>query len=369
MKVQVRENIALVDQIVLSNIEIVHMINIEELIKKNIVELSTNPQTYIMADGHEFSKLTIEKDGVIDHMVAGAIIRSNQLIKYCTLSLSVHRDTGNICCNTIEDYQKILVQVQEHLLCNYGIEISIKNATIKEIEINKTFALAHSYEDYRRVIQVIMHNLPKELSVQMHCSENGKEKIKPGTFYATSSKTGKSDRYTTVKIYDKTSALSAKLNIVLDTSYMRVELRLIGTQRVKRALTTNKLYMITDNMINTCYQRHMQRYIYNRHDKWLKKRDKKLLNLIKQQQDMDIRHWQVNLLRYLANDEIANAYPTLLDVHELFPLLEKLSLTSKRRYEIRTNFKRHAEKYETVFNQRDDLKLTEILEKLGKPTS
>ena len=68
MKVQVRENITLVDQIVLSNIEIVHMINIEELIKKNIVELSTNPQTYIMADGHEFSKLTIEKDGVIDHM-------------------------------------------------------------------------------------------------------------------------------------------------------------------------------------------------------------------------------------------------------------------------------------------------------------
>lgn len=369
MTVNVREDIALVDQIVLSNIEIVHMINIEELIKRNIVELSTNPQTYIMADGQEFSKLIIKNDGVIDHMIAGAKLQSNQLIKYCILSLSVHRDTGNICCHTIDEYKQILTRIQEHLLCTYGIDIAIENITIKEIEINKTFALDHPYEDYRRVIQLIMHNLPRELHVQMHCVENSKEKVQPGTYYATSSKTNKSDRYTTLKIYNKTSALSTKLNIVLDTSYMRVELRFVGTQRVKRALTTNKLSALTDEMINTSFQRYMKRYIYNPYDKWLQERDKYLLRLITEQRDTDIRHWQVNLLRYLTNSEIENAYPTLLDVKELYPLLEKLSLSAKRRYEIRTTFKRHAAKYETVYNQRDDLKLVEILEKLGKPTS
>lgn len=367
MTVNVREDIALVDQIILSNVEIMHIINIDELIKQNIIELSTNPATYIMADGQMFSKLLITDD-VIDHMIAGAKIQSNQLIKYCILSLSVHRDTGNICCHSIEEYKQILTYVQEHLLCTYGIEVDIEKVTIKEIEINKTFALKEPYESYRRVIQLIMHNLPHELHVQMHCEENSKSKVLPGTYYATSSKTNKSSRFTSLKIYDKTSESSAKLNIILNTSYMRVELRFVGTQRVKRALKTNSLALVTDDMINVCYQKYMKRYIYNPCDRWLHKRDQYLLNLIKKQRDTDIRHWQVNLLRYLTNSEIENAYPTLLDVHELFPLLEKLSITSKRRYEIRTNFKRHVEKYETVYNQRDDLKLAEILEKLGKPT-
>lgn len=368
MTVDVQENIALVDQIVLSNIEITHMINMEDLVKQNIVELSTKPATYIMADGQEFSKLLINDD-IIDHMIAGVKTQANQLHKYCFLTLSVHRDTGNICCHTIEEYKQILAQVQEHLLCTYGIDISIKKVKIKEIEINKTFALSQPYEDYRRVIQVLMHNLPQELSVQMHYTENGNETIKPGTYYASSGKSKKSNRHTTLKIYDKSSALSAKLKITLDKSYMRVELRFFGTENINRSLTTNSLFLVTNEMINTCFQRKMKRYIYNPYNKWLQKRNKNLLNIMKQQRDKDIRHWQVNLLRYLTNKEIEDTYPTLLDVCELFPLLERLPITPKRRYEIRANFKRHAAKYETVFNNRDDLKLAEILEKLGKPTS
>ena len=370
MQIQVREDVALIDQIVLNNIEIVHIADITQLIKRNIIEISTNTMQYTMADGQEFTRLIIKKDGVIDYMTAGAMYKPYQKINYCNITLSVKdSSSGNLCCYTIDEYRQKLKEIQTHLQNTYGIETNIAKVTIKEIEVNKTFALAHPYEDYHRVIKLIMHNLPAELHIQMYCMDNSKEKIKPGTCYARSSKTEKSDRHTTLKIYDKSSSLSAKLNIILDTSYMRVEIRLIGTKRVKNALTTNKLSAITDDMINTCYQRLIKRYIYNPHNKWLQERNKNLLNIMKQQRDKDIRHWQVNLLRYLTNKEIEDTYPTLLDVCELFPLLERLPITPKRRYEIRTNFKRHAAKYETVFHNRDDLKLAEILEKLGKPTS
>ena len=364
--IHVREDVALVDQIVLNNIEILHIADIKQLIKQDIVEISTHPMQYTMADEQEFTRLTIKNDGIIDYMIAGAIYRPHQKINYCNITLSVKNTSfGNLCCYTVQEYRQKLKEIQNHLLNTYGIEVAIDKASIREIEINKTFALCEPYENYYRVVKLIMHNLPAELHIQMYCTENGKEKNKPGTFYACTNKTKSSNRFTTLKIYDKSSALSAKLKITLDKSYMRIELRFSGTQKIKRALTTNSLALVTDDMINVCYQRYMKRYIYNPYNKWRKKRNNYVLEMIQKQRSFDIRHWQINILRILSHEEINNGFATLLDVEELFPLLTKLDLSSKRQYAIRQNFYRHAAEYETAFNQRDNIKLTEILKKLG----
>lgn len=363
--IRVREDIALVDQLVLNNIEILHITDIEQLISRNIVEISTKPMQYTMADGMEFTRLQIVNDGVIDRLCAGAIYKPNRKINYCDLSLSVQSTIGNLYCHTADNYKTKLMEIKKHLWITYGILISIENAAIKTIEINRTFLINEPYSSYHRVLEVMMHNLPKELKNKMQTYNVKKDSNQNRTYYAGSSQS--KQRYTEIKIYDKSAQLSSELQINLSESYMRVEIRFSGSQNIKRAFGTRYLSKITDDMINLCYNKKMTRYFFNPYKRWLRNRNDYLIKLMKEQRSIDIRHWQVNFLRILSNEEITNGFATLLDITELFPLLKskKLNLTPKRQYQIKKNFQRHVKDYEIVFNQKDNEKLNELLQKIG----
>ena len=70
--VQLNERTALLDKAVFSNISILEFQDMESLIEKGILEINTSPVKYITAVGQEFNRLTIEHDGLIDRLVAGA---------------------------------------------------------------------------------------------------------------------------------------------------------------------------------------------------------------------------------------------------------------------------------------------------------
>ena len=78
----------------------------------------------------------------------------------------------------------------------------------------------------------------------------------------------------------------------------------------------------------------------------------------------DIRHWQTNVLRIIMNEEVKQKHPLLLDISELLPLVNNLNISSKRRYEVKKNFVRQAQKFETVLCSEDHKKLQEIMDKL-----
>lgn len=361
--VQLNEQTALLDKAVFSNISILGFSNIENLIQRGIVEINTSPVKYITAEGQEFNRLTIEYDGLIDRLVAGAKLMNGKYINYCILQTTVQKkEAGNLVGYTTGDYFEHLQIISAHLAFDYGIDVDFSDVTMKELEINRTFRLEHDFATYHRVINLIMSNLPSYLKNQMDYKQVGKDNTEFETYYAATKKNNKSDRYLLLKIYNKTRALQ-KI-IVLTDSFMRVEIRLIGSERVKRAFHTNRFAELTDEIINAYFDGQMQTMIVKPYRKWQEQQRKYLRKLIEQQRKDDIRHWQTNVLRILQNQEIDQKRAVILDVGQLMDIVDTLKLSANRKYDVKSNFRKQAQKYETVFCHGDDRKMEELIEKL-----
>lgn len=360
---EIREKTALLDKIEFGGIGILDFIDFDSLIKKDILELSSSPVRYVTASGKAFNKLMLENDGLIDKMIAGAKVMGNKRVDYCNLSTTIKNDeSGNLSCYTVYDYLEQLKKIQAHLENDHGIIVDFSDITLKELEINRTFKLDGDFETYHRVLSLIMTNLPNYMKNQMDYKKVIKGCSEYQTYYATSKTTNKSKRYLLFKIYNKSKAIE---NIILITdSYMRVEFRLVGAEKIKKALGTNKFAGLTDRIINDYFDNQIKKILVQPFQKWKKGRDKYLLELMKEQRQKDIRHWQTNVLRILQNEEISKKRPILLDIEEIIPLVDKLDLKSNRRSDVKRNFRKQSQKYETVFCNGDDLKMVEILDKL-----
>ena len=361
--VQLNEQTALLDKAVFSNISIVEFQDMEGLIEKGILEINTSPVKYVTAVGQEFNRLTIEHDGLIDRLVAGAKLMNGKYINYCILQTTVRqKEAGNLVGYTTGDYFDHLQMIAAHLAFDYGIDVDFSDVSVKEMEINRTFRLDNDFSEYHRVINLIMANLPSYLRNQMDYKHVGKDNTEFETYYAASKQNNKSDRYLLLKIYNKTRALQ-KI-IVLTDSFMRVEIRLIGSERVKRALHTNRFAELTDEIINGYFDGQMQTMIVRPYRKWQEQQRKYLKKLVEQQRKDDIRHWQTNVLRILQNQEIDQKRAVILDVGQLMDIVDTLKLSANRKYDVKSNFRKQAQKYETVFCSGDDRKMEELIEKL-----
>lgn len=360
---EVREKIALLDKMEFGNIVILDFKDFDALIKKEILEVSSSPVRYVTASGKTFNKLILENEGLIDKMIAGSKVMGNKRIDYCNLSTTIkNNEIGNLICYTIDEYLEQLQKIQNQLEKDYGIVADFSDITLKELEINRTFKLDGDFESYHRPLNLIMTNLPSYMKNQMDYKKVVKGFSEYQTYYATSKSTNKSKRYLLFKIYNKSKAIE---NIILITdSYMRVEFRLVGAEKIKKALGTNKFAELTDQLVNEYFETQIQKMIMQPFHKWQKDRDKYLVELMREQRQQDIRHWQSNVLRILQNEEISQKHPILLDIEEIIPLVNKLDLKSNRRCDVKRNFRKQSKKYETVFCNGDDLKIAEILDKL-----
>lgn len=353
---------ALLDKITFGGIYIVDIKDIDMLINSEVIEKSTTKVNYVTAEGQIFSRLMIDHDGVIDKMIAGAKVMGGKKINYCTLELTVKGKIANLNCCTVEQYTEKLYQIQRHLEEEYGIIVDFSCLTIKEMEINKTFKLQEDFCKYHRVINLIMQNLPYYLCSQMDYKKVKDEGSEHETYYATSAKSRKSKRYLLFKIYNKTKALENL--IVLTDSYMRVEIKLVGAEKIKSALDTNLFFELTDATINQYFDQQMNKLIIEPTNKWKQSRDKQVLRLMKDERKRDIRHWQTNVLRILQNEEIIRKRAVVLDIEEITSLVDSLDLKANRKSDIKKNFRNQAKKYETAFCNQDNVKLDEIINKL-----
>lgn len=165
-----------------------------------------------------------------------------------------------------------------------------------------------------------------------------------------------------VSIYNKSKQIRGV--IYLDGDCMRFEITLAGTQNIQSAFKTTKLYELTDEKINQYFAEQIDKLIVKPLDRWRAKRNAYLKKLIKSEREKDIYNWQVNVLRVLNTQEnIHHGKPCLLDVSELYPIIDKIK-DINRKQRVKDRFLVQAEKYESIFCNRDDLKLQEIIDKL-----
>lgn len=361
---------AMIDRLVLSGVAIQEISDPDDLDKKGILCNGKSKMKYYTKSGKEFTSLSI-KDDFFGKLKAGVNYGTGGL--YSSFSASVKNGfCSNLICNTVDDYKRQISDTKDYLIGKYGIYADFENAVVNSIEINRTFPINNSITDYKRPIELIAWNIPgkKRMNLVQDFKRKTENGFKTETFVITSrkiqknkcEKTKKSKRYEELVFYDKTKQLE-KI-IFLSEIYMRVEIRITGSAKVKKMLGTNRFYEITDQNINHFFNNEIKELIIEPYAAWKEKRDRNLLKLLKSQRS-EKHDWVVNTLLILANEELKNGVPFILDVSEIIPLIDKMGIKDpQRRYRIRENFKNQAERRAGVFCNSDDKKLLELLHKL-----
>ncbi len=349
------------DRIELFNGEILQIYDIVELKRKCVIIDNSTPRYYQTETGQIFSSLTIKEDNKIDMLRAG----SNGMGKnYLTLNTTVKDGIyGNLIGNTVYEYKEQIKEIAEYLKNKYGIVITFNDAKLKYIEINRTFKLKDEFKSYSRVLELILTIMPRMKKVNMiGIIEN--KKIKLETYGVISTRNGKRNKqYEEIIFYDKKSQLKSNINIELIGEYMRCEIKLKNAKLIEQKLKTNKLYKLTQDIIDEWFKKEVKKLIHEPLLRWKVERDTILKNIIKQELKKDKRKWQVNTLRRLSVMEIENKVPVILDVEELNCVIDDMpQITRKKR--VKENFIKQAQKYEKVFVNNDMDKLNELLSKL-----
>lgn len=365
------------DKIGLKDGEIINIDDLEELKQRNILFINEKSKKsddeqntsdkYVTRSNQAFSYLRIKKDGEINQLKAG---KSGLGKQYVTLQTNVcDGNISNLQGNTIKEYHEQLKRIEEKLQSNYGIQASFDNSNVNYIEIQRTFRLEHDFNAYSRDIELILAEMPR----MNYVSEFGDtllddtyfdEKFNQMETHTVWNKRGKSKckSFQMVSIYNKSKQIRGV--IYLDGDCMRFEITLAGTQNIQSAFKTTKLYELTDEKINQYFAEQIDKLIVKPLDRWRAKRNAYLKKLIKSEREKDIYNWQVNVLRVLNTQEnIHHGKPCLLDVSELYPIIDKIK-DINRKQRVKDRFLVQAEKYESIFCNRDDLKLQEIIDKL-----
>ena len=353
---------ALLDKVQFGNIFILGFKDKKALLEMGVLEDNPNAKIkYNLPNGDSFTRLTI-KDRMIDKLFASSSPVGSGNQNFCHMELSIHGEHGNLICYTVDEYFDYLLEVKDHLLQEYGIEADFSDVRFRKMEINRTFKINHEFKAYRRVMQVLMGNLPRSLKRQAEYREVEKDCIAYDTYYAKSSESNKSQHFIEVKFYNKTKQLQKV--ILLSEEYMRLEFKLTGSGKIKDDIGTNCFAEITDKMINNYFQQQVTKMFINPYCQWVKARNKSLIKTMKELRVKDKR-WIINLLRLLEDAEIRDKKPSLLDIEELIPLINELNIKDKdKRYKIKNAFRNQSKKYETVFSNNDNEKLMEILSKI-----
>lgn len=354
------ENVALMDKCIFSGALVEDIENIQDLINRGIVEISTSKQKYLTKSMQEFTRLSLHDD-LIDKFNVGA--SSKMIGIYGNLQTSIKDQRyNNLYCYSVGEYQEYLESIKDHLYTEYGIIADFSNLRLKQAEINRTFRIDGNFTSYKRVFKLLMANLPKSSYMKNQAIFKDKTNAggyEYGTFYAKSGK----KNYMELKIYDKKKALYGF--VVLTDNWIRFELKLVGAAKIKRELKTNLIYELTDEKLNEWFYKKMQKFFIEPIAKWRDDRNERVIALMEEQRATNLKNWITNTIGILQDREIEQDYPELLDIEELLPLLDNLDIKPKRKYKVKCAFRNRVEQAHRTLQNRDDLKLDEVLKKLA----
>lgn len=356
----IEEKKALLDKCMFSE---VWLVNLDEQSKEKLIEEKIIKRIVDEKGEIHYSVLLNEQEYVY-HSGYNEVVKG-----FGTLQTTVANDGyGNLNCYTIDEYKRRLEQIKG-LISDKGIHVDVRNPTVSQMEINRTFRIDEKMPSYERVIDLMMALLPgnTKLSTTSEWANKENGNIDKNTFYATSKKSKNSKCYLGMKWYNKTKELKAHYKIIVDENYIRLEFTLYGTKKIKKELGTNKFNELTDEKINKWFDKKVNDWIKKPVEKWKKEQQKKVLQIMKECKKADGYKWVNKCVTRLLNEEIRtrNGHkPLILDIEEVIPLVNELYPNGDRRKRTKSAFRKIAKEDASNITNRDDLKLEKLLEKL-----
>lgn len=358
---KVNEKKALIDKVKFGNVFVADIASPEELAKAG--KLFKSYTTDDTGEDVEIYKLNLNEDAYVIKTgyspLVGAYANMQTFIR--------NEDVGNLICLDMDAYRAHIEDIKRDVQEKYGVRLDTSHMTMNEIEINRTFAVESPMPEYERVFTLLMAILPAKSRLRIDTTyANRKDgNVNVNTYYA---KSGRNKTYgVEIKFYNKTQQLNSIYRIVLEKEYVRFEVKLWGSQKLKRELGSNRWADLTDAKINEWFDRKVHEWIVSPVEQWKAEQKKTLTKLIRGYKEEDGYKWVNRCLTRVLDAEIApkgGHKPLVLDIEEMMPLINELFPNGNRRKRVKGAFRTVAAQDSRSLTNRDDLKLNEILAKL-----
>ena len=314
---------------------------------------------YYLKDGHAFSRLKIVDNYMFGVCTVYMKCMNGTRFVYASMDISIGtvRET-NFQNQTMEEFKLRLGTIREYLVDKYGVVADFMQATFKNLEINVTLPLKHKFKEYHRVFNLMMYNVvlrnsKPTLEFKAENKKNAEQEV-----------TGicKKNNCLEVKVYDKARQLREQNKADLLGEYMRLEITLLTTRKIREVFGTNRVYQITNKMIEQYFEKQCRKLLIKPYEKWKEKNREQLKKIMEEHRGKSERNWKANLLKQCSNLEQKNLLPVLLDIDDLLQIMKETDRHGNYQRDKRSLLQQ-AELY-TVYLNHDSRKFEEIFSKL-----
>lgn len=273
----------------------------------------------------------------------------------------------NLVNYSAKEIQEFIEDAKIKLKDKYGLEVDFDDSEIREIELNTTFALRHKFSMYRRPIALMMSMMPflNSDDVRGTIDKKAREKLVNGeTVY---------NKQFSISVYNKTKEMELAIKntdkiivyddngVIVEKDLMRIEGKIKTPESVaKRFHGKKKLKELTDSLVCQVFEEIVQNYFDEPYKRW-EKSNKDELRKIVRSEIKNNRYWKSGVLEELRNSEQRNSIPALLEIEDLYNIIDEFPDASRHVGRRKSGFKLRKK---DVFLEQDHKKYIEILDSL-----
>lgn len=294
-------------------------VDLKKLLANEKVKVYKDGETIVLKDTKTyeeliFSTLVINDNEYFKSLVIGCKINEGFKVEYVHLDVFVSEPN---VCNLVPLNEKELLdkheRLKEYIWNEYGILIKYEDAHYNFLEINNTVELEYDSLEYQKVLKLMSIIAPKRYkSRNLWTDENNEVR---GVFLENNSMK--------IKIYNKSKQLEEEYKITLAKTYLRVEIVLKDSRKIKEVFGTTLIKEITEQKMIEYYLKTVNADIFEKIDKYIKSCDKELKKVAKEEQEKDMRKWTRSFLLRACSNELDRDLELVFDIEQCLEIIKK----------------------------------------------
>ena len=264
----------------------------------------------------EFESINVKNDDRFNYLQIGLKKEKGFLKEYAKLEVFVEDDdkgTSNLKPLSRAETIKQLEELLEYIKDKYGLNLGCRNAKYTYLEINKTIKLEEDVELYRNVLEYFSYVAPARYT-RKQINRDGLNLLNLIALENNSVK---------VKLYNKTKQLREYKKIEVEGNYLRIEVCLKDSRKIKNAFGTTEINNISDAMMWEYFLNVIKKDLFDKLEKQLEKAKPKLKKELKLQKEEDKKKYpKIFLLSAYSLNYEKSEIPLMLDVEQALEVLK-----------------------------------------------
>ena len=331
-----------VDRHMLGGIKI-STVDLEKILANEKIKIYKDGETIVLKDSKTqeeliFSTLVINDNEYFKSLVIGCKMNEGFKVEYVHLDVFISEPNGcNLVPLNMEQLMDKHERLKDYIFDEYGILIKYEDSYYNFLELNNTVELDHDSLEYQKVLKLMSIIAPKRYkSRNLWTDENNEVR---GVFLENNSMK--------IKIYNKSKQLLEEYNITLAKTYLRVEIVLKDSRKIKEVFGTTSVKEITEEKMKEYYLKVINADIFEKIEKYIKSSNRELKKLAKEEQEKDMRKWTRSFLLRACGNELDRDLELVFDIEQCLEIIKKK--TGK-------NYKRTLKRLENDINEKEHKK-------------